>query len=132
VPLDPEEAVLVTPVLPAEEVTFRQEGSYQGRPWRPTFAPSGIVSIRAKFDVGGISVNDESPVIVTEFARSEPLDREGKKLPASPFDNSRFPMNVHGVQCPEFGAAKGHAIRIGFDEPRIVQFTIRPEIAAKE
>lgn len=138
-PLEADETVLITPVIEAGKAIFQQEGSCRGQPWRVSFSPSGSLALRPKFDIGAISVGDESPVVVAELdgvhsglIRIEPLDRDGKELPATPLSNSFFPMNVFGVRCPEFDAAKGHTIRVGFEQPQIVRFTIRPEITLKE
>ena len=138
-PLEADETVLVTPVIQAGKPTFQQEGSCRGQPWRVSFSPSGSLSLQPKFDIGAISVGDESPVIVAELdgvhsgrIRIEPLDRDGKKLAATPLSNRFFPMNVFGVRCPEFDVAKGHTIRVGFEQPQIVQFTIRPDEFLKD
>lgn len=139
VPLDPEETVLVAPAVPAGGKIFQQEGLYRGQPWRLSFSASENLSFQSKFNFGLISVSDQSPMIVAEISgphsgriRIEPLDRDGQRLPATPLDNSFLPMNVFGVRCPGFDIAKGHTIRVGFEQPQIVQFTIRPQVTPKE
>lgn len=138
-PLEADETLLITPVIEAGKAIFQQEGSCRSQPWRVSFSPSGSLSLQPKFDIGAISVGDESPVIVAELdalhsgrIRIEPLDRDVRKLPATPLSNRFFPMNVFGVRCPGFDAAKGHTIRVGFEQPQIVQFTIRPQVTPKE
>lgn len=139
IPLDPEETVVITPVMAAGETIFQQEGSHQGQAWRVSLSPTGGLSLRPKFSTGTISVSDEVPVIVAERAsphsertRIEPLDQDGKRLPATPLDQSRLPVNVQGVRCPEFDVAKGHTIRVGIEQSQIVQFTVRPDEVSRE
>ncbi len=138
VPLTPEDIVEVTPKPVEGEALFQQEGTNQGRAWRVTLIPSGTASPRARFAPMSFPFQEEVPVILVEVdpkhwlrLRLETLDREGGNFPATELNGLPIPPNAFAFRSPEFDAAKGHTIRIGFDESRLVQFTVRPDEASK-
>lgn len=139
VPLSPDEVVLVSPKPTEGTALFEQEGMNQGHAWRLTFIPSGNASPRARFAPISLLVQEEVPVIIVEVdpkhslrLRLEMLDREGANFPAMAIIRAPYPPNVFVFRSPEFDAAKGHTIRVGFDESRLVQFTLRPEAVSKD
>ena len=139
VPLEPEEMVVVTPKVADGKTLFQQEDENLGRRWRLTFAPSGTASYRARFAPVTLSFQEEDPVIVVEVdprhslrLQIEALDRNGENFPLNAAGGLPSSPNVFVFRSPEFDAAKGHTIRIGFDESRLVQFTLRPEAVSKD
>lgn len=139
VPLDPEEIVVVTPPKPVEgETLFQQSGVNQGRAWSLTLIPSGTASLKARFSSTALHFHEHTSVILVEFdpqhslrIRLETLDAKGENFPATEIPDLPGP-NFFAFRSPEFDATKGHQIRIGFDEPRLVQFTIRADEVWKD
>ena len=132
--LDADEMVQVTPSLAKGQQIFQQEGSHQGHPWRLTFIPSGSASFPARFRPTSIKLGEDVPLIVVECdpayrtrVRIEALDSQGEYFPAIGIGGLRTAPNIFAARSPDFDAAKGHKIQIGFDELRMVQFTIQPE-----
>ncbi len=132
---DPDSVVLVKPDIAEGAAFFRQEGSTHGAAWRVTVVPPGSLSLPARFGTASLSLPENVPLVVVEIdpqhlmgVRIEPLDRDGRLLPATPLLLRTNVPNIHAFRSPGFDAGQGHTLRIGFDEPRLVQFTFHPAV----
>lgn len=120
-PLDPEESFSIQP----RGLTDREEvwdGEVQGVAWHVTLMRRAGM-----------------PVIIVDVAsiegmeiRIEPLDADGKLLPARRVPGGATLPTTRLIGCPTFDPAQGHTLRIGFNHSRTIRFAVRPEIVGED